>query len=168
MNKAMARRWARYDFRHDQAEAIARDYRSVIDNYYEVNLQARPDAAEHGAEISAQPRPIFRYPPWMFEDLTIPEDGLSGTKLPTPTRKPGFRVVTVPVDRHDTPAPDGDRAAAPPGRVTRLRTNTRRLSTRPQEDTRKLEWNSSSGSTSHPHQAVSRIDRRASRTVSGT
>ena len=87
-------RWARYDFRHDQAEATARYYRSIIDNYYEANLQARPDAAEHGAEISAQPRPAFRYPAWMFEDLTIPADGLS-PKLPTLTRKPGFRVVTT-------------------------------------------------------------------------
>ena len=107
MNRAVARRWARYDFRYDQAEAVARYYRSVIDNYYEVNLQARSDAEEHGAEISAQPRPVFRYPGWMFEDLTIPERGLSDSQLPTKTRQPGFRVVSA-ADRSQDEGISGD------------------------------------------------------------
>ena len=116
MNRAIARRWARYDFRYDQAEAVARYYRSVIDNYYEVNLQARPDAAEHGAEVSAQPRPVFRYPAWMFEDLTIPEQGLSDSQLPTPTRRPGFRVVT-PADANPSGTPNDD-GEHPPTRAS--------------------------------------------------
>jgi hypothetical protein len=92
LKKAVLVRWARYDLRHDQAETTARYYRSVMDNYYEVNLQTRSDAADQGAEISAQPRPSFRYPAWMFEDLSIPEEALD-TKLPTKTRHPGFRRV---------------------------------------------------------------------------
>ena len=92
LSKATVRRWARYNFRRDQAEAIGRYYRSIIDNYYSVNIQSRPDATDHGAEISSHPRPIIRYPGWMFEDLTIPESGITTSSIPSDTSRLGYRL----------------------------------------------------------------------------
>jgi hypothetical protein len=110
MTAAVTARWATYGDYRSTAEAVGRYYRSIIDNYYEANLQARADAAEHGAEISSQPRPMFRYPSWMFEDYTIPEEGFDSSDLPTHASYLGFRLVPGMVrlsDDLDAPSSNG-------------------------------------------------------------